>query len=190
MVTTAGRRGRAGPETSAPRALPPAACRRRPPRTAGTAPISAASAPEFELAELVRGADEHACSRPPTRPRIASGVSSWTRVWRTKTLTMSAAPSTSRAGSDSGRAGRQAEADGGDAEQRHRPEHDAGRHARRSGDAPAASAIATAPTAGIAAQQAQAPRARRAGCRGHRSAAAPSPRRAAPRTGRARWRRG
>ena len=36
-----------------------------------------------------------------TRPRIASGVSSWIIVWRTTTLTMSAAPVTHSAASDS-----------------------------------------------------------------------------------------
>ena len=36
-----------------------------------------------------------------TRPRMASGVSSWTRVWRTTTLTMSAAPDTDSATNDS-----------------------------------------------------------------------------------------
>ena len=35
-----------------------------------------------------------------TRPRMASGVSSCTRVWRMNTLTMSAAPSTTRQASD------------------------------------------------------------------------------------------
>ena len=36
-----------------------------------------------------------------TRPRMASGVSSWTSVWRTTTLTMSAAPETASAAIDS-----------------------------------------------------------------------------------------
>ena len=36
-----------------------------------------------------------------TRPRIASGVSSWIIVWRTTTLTMSAAPVTHSASIDS-----------------------------------------------------------------------------------------
>ncbi len=36
-----------------------------------------------------------------TRPRMASGVTIWTRVWRTKTLSMSAPPSTTRAATES-----------------------------------------------------------------------------------------
>lgn len=36
-----------------------------------------------------------------TRPRITSGVRSCTRLWRMKTLTMSAAPESASAASDS-----------------------------------------------------------------------------------------
>ena len=38
-----------------------------------------------------------------TRPRMASGVASCTRVWRITTLTMSAAPEAASASSDSHR---------------------------------------------------------------------------------------
>jgi len=54
----------------------------------------------FELAEFVRGADEHRVDCAD-RPRISSGVSSCTSRWRTYTLTMSPVPITSSATSDS-----------------------------------------------------------------------------------------
>jgi hypothetical protein len=38
-----------------------------------------------------------------TRPRMGSGVTSWTRVWRTKTLSMSAPPRIARATSEAHR---------------------------------------------------------------------------------------
>ncbi len=46
-----------------------------------------------------------------TRPRIASGATIWTMVWRMTTLSMSAAPTTTSAASDSAKLRDSAEAE-------------------------------------------------------------------------------
>ena len=73
-----------------------------PASTAGTAPIRAASAPDSNSPSSFE-APMNTALTAETRPRMSSGVSICTRVWRTNTLTMSAAPSTSRQSSDNGR---------------------------------------------------------------------------------------
>ena len=58
-----------------------------------------------------------------TRPRIASGVLSWTSELRMNTMTMSAAPSSASSASDSGNLRDSAKADRRRAERDHRPQH-------------------------------------------------------------------
>ena len=68
--------------------------------TAGTVPNQAAVTPDSNSPSSLE-APMNTAFTALTRPRISSGVSSCTSRWRTYTLTMSPAPITSSAASDS-----------------------------------------------------------------------------------------
>ena len=70
-----------------------------PTTTEPTGPIQAATAPARNSPSWLE-APMNVEFTALTRPRISSGVSSWTSVWRITTLTMSAAPLSASAASD------------------------------------------------------------------------------------------
>ena len=175
-----------GTTASTARRSPASRSRRRPPsRPARATPPSAPArnSPSWLLAPM------NVALTALTRPRIASGVSSWTSVCRITTLTMSALPLTTSATIDSSERSRDREHEDrqpvdGDGRE-HEPAHAAPqrrarkpqRHQQRTDGRRRA-------------QQSQAPTARSAARPSRTSAAAPSRHRAARRTGRARSRRG
>ena len=69
-------------------------------QTAGTAPMSAAATPDPNAPSSL-DALMKTISTAVTRPRSSSGVTSGRIVWRRTTLTMSTAPPTARARSES-----------------------------------------------------------------------------------------
>src|ERR1043165_4076411 len=72
-----------------------------PKTTAGTVPIRAAVVPDSNSPNSLE-APMNSMETAETRPRITSGVESWIRLPRILTLTMSDAPNTNSASSDSG----------------------------------------------------------------------------------------
>ena len=122
-----------------------------------------------------------------TRPRMASGVTSCTRVWRTNTESMSAAPSAASAATDSHSSPREAEHDCRQPNTAPRRRTCSARPWRRIGLIAEKIATSAAPAAGADAQQAKALRRRLAARRGRTPAAAPSLRPAARPPGPARW---
>ena len=92
-ITRSSGNSRSAPSTNATVAKPPST-------TVGTGPMSAASSPDSNAPSSF---DEPMKTRftADTRPRSSSGVSSWTTVWRITTLTLSSAPATKSAASES-----------------------------------------------------------------------------------------
>ena len=174
-------------ESRATTARPPRRCPRRPAAPSPPAPARAAVAPDSNSPSWLL-APMNTELTALTRPRMSSGVSSCTRVWRMTTLIMSAAPPAASIGHRQPERGGQPEDDAWSSRRRPRPTAGSARCGRRIGQRTSASDITSAPTAGAPRSRPRPARGRRAARPWQTSAAARWRHPAAPQTGPARWR--